>query len=320
MELRKFKATEKQFFLELMSFENIMVFAARVGHRVTDGRLRVPGIADDLSRKRSLGMDVILSALESGELEKACARLGLVSADEAAKTRAALLDALAGATVRQLIRAAAAQHHDLVAIPAKLLEVVDGDTIRVLMEGTEHWVRIRGIDTPETRVSDKAERDMDHLHGSAMWRIGERATKRLEQLLSGRSLYLECQPTPSGTDKYLYHNRHRLLCFVRLDSPDGPDVGEVLLREGHALVWPRNLKTRRYLHPRSESYVATCHDALRQRPGLWEHGLEKLCPCVQAARPAWTLEDCKTSCYRWDWQELSAASKDDLGADADDLT
>ena len=82
-----------------------------------------------------------------------------------------------------------------------------------------------------------------------------------------------------------------------------------MLREGYGLVWPRNLDTRRYLHRRSLAYVEACHGSLTSRPGLWREGLEKLCP--SRGRRAWSLEDCKTTCFRKDWRESDSTAASD---------
>lgn len=296
---------DRLFFLERMGFEQIKSFAARLGYPVTDTRWRVPRIAVELARKRTLGLDKILAALDLEQLATACQRLGLPDADDALTCRRTILDALDRTPLRELTRAVAHQHHDLVAVPATLVRVVDGDTIVVTMEGAEKTVRIRGIDAPESSTwSDKAEADLDRarMDPAALQALGEAATRWLTERLRGHALILHCQPTPASPLKYLHHRQHRLLAYVTLDAPDGLDVGEALLREGFGLVWPRNFQTRRYLHPRSERYVMACNGALAHQPGLWNDGLARLCPRAEKPSRAWTLDACKDCCFRSDWR------------------
>jgi micrococcal nuclease len=42
---------------------------------------------------------------------------------------------------------------------AKVLEIVDGDTLKVNYEGKEESVRLIGIDAPESRINKKAKED-----------------------------------------------------------------------------------------------------------------------------------------------------------------
>ena len=182
--------------------------------------------------------------------------------------------------------------------------MIDGDTIRVRWKDGETFVRIRGIDAPESGGSDKSEADLDRTSMSApeLWALGGDAAQWLRTLLRGRSLYLHVQPTPVGPKPYLHHRQYRLLAYVSLDAADGPDVGEAMIRAGYALVWPRNVPTRRYLHPRSGAYVATCNASLGAEPGLWPRGLRRLCPRHDDAGRPWSLDDCNDHCHRSDWR------------------
>jgi micrococcal nuclease len=76
----------------------------------------------------------------------------------------------------------------------KVLRVVDGDTVDVDIDlGFGVWlhkerVRIMGIDTPESRTSDKVEK-----------KFGLAAKKRLKELL-GKTAVLRTQISKSGED------------------------------------------------------------------------------------------------------------------------
>jgi micrococcal nuclease len=84
--------------------------------------------------------------------------------------------------------------------------VVDGDTLDV---GRER-VRVLGIDAPERDECGYAA-----------------ASRAASALALGRVVRLEPDPTQASRDRF-----GRTLAYVRL--PDGRDLGEVLLRRGHA--------------------------------------------------------------------------------------
>jgi len=289
----------KEFLLSVLHEDRLRSLATTWRHAIQDRRLRAPGIAKELGRKRSLSIATILEAMNEAELAEACRRTGLAVTGTTAMRRA-LDEGLARAEWRALRKeAAAGVERQLVPLEADLLDVIDGDTLRVRLEGQETLVRIRGIDTPETFESDKAEEDLDRtkMNRADMVTLGEEATDRVRQLVGGHRIFLLCEPTPMGPKPYLHHRQYRLLAFVALDAANGPDLGKLLLEEGYALVWPRNVKTRRYLHMKSDEYIAVCHGALKTKPGLWNQGLSKLCPRnEQPKRPEWTLDDCRASC------------------------
>ena len=304
----------KVFLLEHFSPERIKAFAAALGDPVTDRRLGVAGIAKDLARKRSLTLATILAEMAQSELSAACRALAM-PADGTAKVLVqrlgkALEEQGAHAIQKAANRAASTR---LDVLPARLVRVIDGDTIIVTIDGAEVYVRFRGVDAPETSKSDKAEKELDHtsMPRAEMVALGVKTTKWLEKRLAGRKLFLHAQPTPAGPKEHLHHNQHRLLAYLTLDKPDGEDVGAAMLREGYGLVWPRNLDTRRYLHSRSLAYVEACHGSLKGQPGLWREGLATLCPRSAQKDRAWSLEDCKTACFRKDWREGGSSASDD---------
>lgn len=99
-------------------------------------------------------------------------------------------------------------------IEAQVIEVVDGDTIRVSIGGQEYTVRYIGIDTPETSHPVVGQE-----------RLGEDAAEANRQLVEGQTVYLEYDVSP--TDQY-----GRLLAYVYL--ADGHMVNEELVRLGYA--------------------------------------------------------------------------------------
>ena len=128
------------------------------------------------------------------------------------------------------------------AVIATVVSVVDGDTIRVEIDGVNETVRYIGIDTPEP------------------YRDGEpacyskEATDKNRELVQGREVRLE-------TD---VENRDRFDRLLRYVYVDDVLVNDVLLRSGYAAtltIWPNTAKQRMF---------ADSESAARQNDvGLW---------------------------------------------------
>ncbi|GHH99816.1 thermonuclease family protein [Neobacillus kokaensis] len=101
-------------------------------------------------------------------------------------------------------------------IPARLVETVDGDTIKVIVMGKIETVRYLLIDTPESKKP-----------GMCVQPYAREAAIRNEQLVKGGQLSLELE---QGNTKDSYG---RLLAYV---FADGQSVQEQLLQEGLARV------------------------------------------------------------------------------------
>lgn len=103
---------------------------------------------------------------------------------------------------------------------ARVVRVVDGDTIRVLLDGREEYVRLLGIDTPET-----------HRPGVPIECGGPEASRHLVRLLpAGTEVALEADPGQDRVDRY-----GRLLAYVRL--PGGRLVEDEQVASGWATVY-----------------------------------------------------------------------------------
>lgn len=98
---------------------------------------------------------------------------------------------------------------------ARVTRVVDGDTIRVSLDGRDETVRYIGVDTPETKKP-----------GTPVQCFGKRASAENERLVEGERVRIE--PGAEERDRY-----GRLLAYVRRDR-DGLFVNERLLRGGFA--------------------------------------------------------------------------------------
>lgn len=96
-----------------------------------------------------------------------------------------------------------------------VVRVVDGDTIRVLINGQEEVVRLIGIDTPELNHPQKPVEC-----------FAKEASDKLKSLLQDRQVQLEFDPTQAERDRY-----GRLLAYVFLD---GNNINLQMLRDGYA--------------------------------------------------------------------------------------
>lgn len=142
---------------------------------------------------------------------------------------------------------------------AKVLYVIDGDTLKIMYDGKKQSIRLIGIDAPESKKNSKAfkdsrrsSRDID-----AIVTQGKIAKKYVKGLVKkGDSIKIEFDV--EKRDKY-----RRLLGYVYLH--DGRMLNDVIIRNGYAspLTIPPNVKYRKKLL-RSYRY------AREHRLGLWK--------------------------------------------------
>jgi micrococcal nuclease len=130
---------------------------------------------------------------------------------------------------------------------ASVLEVVDGDTVKVRVDGRVETLRLIGLDTPET-VDPRRPVQC----------FGREASARAKELLPpGTPVRLETDPTQGDRDKY-----GRLLRYLRL--PDGRLFNEVMIAEGYATEY-----TYRLPHRYQAAFRQAQSDARRADRGLW---------------------------------------------------
>jgi micrococcal nuclease len=128
-------------------------------------------------------------------------------------------------------------------IDAQVTDVVDGDTIHVLIHNKKETVRLVLVDTPETKHPTKPIQP-----------YGPEAAQFAKDLLEGNEVKLE--QDVSTTDRY-----GRLLMYVWLNDRM---VNEILLEKGLArvAVFPPNVK---YV----ESFRAVQKKAQEAKLGIW---------------------------------------------------
>lgn len=88
---------------------------------------------------------------------------------------------------------------------AEVKRVIDGDTIEVTYQNTDHKLRMIGVDTPETVHPSKP-----------IEYFGKEASAFTKKALTGATVYLE--KDISETDRY-----GRLLRYVWLEKPNNPE-------------------------------------------------------------------------------------------------
>ena len=98
---------------------------------------------------------------------------------------------------------------------ARVVRVVDGDTIKVRLDGRTDTVRYIGVDTPETKKP-----------GTAVQCFGKAAAAENRRLVAGERVRLT--EGAEARDRY-----GRLLAYVRRER-DGVFVNERLIRGGYA--------------------------------------------------------------------------------------
>ncbi|MGP5364465.1 thermonuclease family protein [Brachybacterium tyrofermentans] len=144
---------------------------------------------------------------------------------------------------------------------ATVVRVIDGDTLAVEPsetlpatndEGTEHVVRVLGIDAPEMNYHDDAEPECG----------AQEATDYLEEMLpAGARVTLVHDGQADRVDRY-----GRTLAYVELE--DVGDAGELLISDGYAIAWYPQSEPEPGRFPAYQASMTTARDA---DAGSWAH-------------------------------------------------
>ncbi|MCX5791868.1 MAG: thermonuclease family protein [Elusimicrobia bacterium] len=142
--------------------------------------------------------------------------------------------------------------------PAKVLYVVDGDTIKVELAGRKESIRLIGIDTPESKANAKAKKDAGRSRQDikTIVSLGKAATKFTKSIVKpGDIVYIEQDVEPR--DRY-----GRILAYVYLRS--GEMLNEKIIAAGYASVMtiPPNIRYQ-------ERFVRGYKVAREGSLGLW---------------------------------------------------
>lgn len=127
----------------------------------------------------------------------------------------------------------------------QVIQIFDGDTISVNMNGGEEKIRLIGVDTPETHDPRKSVEC-----------FGQAANKFTSELVGQNSVRLESDPLSTNRDRY-----DRLLRYVYL--PDGQLVNLEIINSGYGFAYTH------FPFTKSEVFKAAEVLAKQEGRGLW---------------------------------------------------
>lgn len=144
---------------------------------------------------------------------------------------------------------------------ARVADVIDGDTIVVILEGKREHVRLIGIDTPESRPNRRTELQSQNSQQDqkTILQQGKRAAVFTRQLIR-RDEHVTLEFDVRQRDHY-----RRMLAYVWL--PNKTMANEEILKAGFAylLTVPPNVKYRQRL-------ASAFKEARERKRGLWHDG------------------------------------------------
>lgn len=133
-------------------------------------------------------------------------------------------------------------------IPAgsyKVVQIEDGDTITVVMDGNEERVRFIGVDTPETKDPRKPVQC-----------FGQAASSFTKNLIGQNPVRLEADPENTNRDRY-----NRLLRYIYL--PDGTLVNAKIIEEGYGFAYTS------FPFSKKQEFKNLENQARAENRGLW---------------------------------------------------
>ena len=127
-----------------------------------------------------------------------------------------------------------------------VVNVVDGDTLKININGTTTTLRLIGIDTPETVDPRKPVQC-----------FGKEASNKAKELLSNKKVRIEKDSTQGELDKY-----GRLLAYIYRE--DGLFYNEYIIEQGYAHEYTYNLP-----YKYQTEFKAAEKSARENQLGLW---------------------------------------------------
>jgi len=151
-------------------------------------------------------------------------------------------------------------------IPAKVVKIVDGDTLKVIVNSKIEKVRLIGIDTPEIHKNRRAKLQSKKLKTdlSEIIQMGKEAKKFVSSIVKkGEKIFLE-------TDVQERDRYGRILAYVWLK--DGSMLNEKIICNGYAmpLTIPPNVKYK-------DTFLYCFRYAREQNLGLWKSSIHYVC-------------------------------------------
>jgi len=130
---------------------------------------------------------------------------------------------------------------------ARVIRVIDGDTVEVRLNNEKETVRLIGIDSPE--VLDERR---------PIQCFGKEASSKAREVLTGKIIVLEPDSTQGERDKY-----GRLLRYVFLE--DGTNFNKFMLSEGYAHEYMFKSNSYKY----QSEFIQAEEIAQGNKKGLW---------------------------------------------------
>lgn len=121
----------------------------------------------------------------------------------------------------------------------RVVEVVDGDTVKILYNHNEETVRLIGINAPERDAC-----------------LYEESTEKLKELVDNKYVSIEFDPTQGERDKY-----GRLLLFLWQDSTF---VNDEMIRSGYVYEY-----TYDFPYKYQTQFIEAQKEARENKRGLW---------------------------------------------------
>lgn len=142
--------------------------------------------------------------------------------------------------------------------PAKIIRVVDGDTIKIELAGKIESVRLIGIDTPESKANKKAKKDAARAGEDlkAIVSMGKAAAEFTKTLVKPGDL-VNIEQDVQPRDRY-----GRILAYVYLKS--GKMLNEEIISAGYASVMtiPPDVRYQ-------DRFLGAYRAAREAKRGLW---------------------------------------------------
>jgi len=148
----------------------------------------------------------------------------------------------------------------VVTAPAKVVRVVDGDTLKVELNGRIENVRLIGIDTPESKVNKKAKKYATRSSQDikTIVSLGKAAVSFTKSIIKPGDL-VDIEQDVQSRDRY-----GRPLVYIYLKS--GKMLNEEIIAAGFASVMtiPPNVRYQ-------ERFLRAYRAAREERRGLWAY-------------------------------------------------
>ena len=143
---------------------------------------------------------------------------------------------------------------------AKILYIIDGDTLKIMYDGKKQSIRLIGIDAPESRRNSKALKDSARSSRDIETIVSQgKIAKKYVKTLVKKGDSVRIAFDIEKRDRY-----RRLLAYVYL--ADGKMLNDVIIRNGYAspLTIPPNVRYRK-------KFLRSYHYARENRLGLWKN-------------------------------------------------